>query len=697
MWRRCHGVLGLVTITSSLWAADPKPADFDQYKTVEQAQVAEIRKVTAVPPPPGHFGMGIESADGKLVIARIQPGGAAEKAGVQIDDVLLSIDGLSFGSVDAIRQFLVSKHAGQTASVIVDRKGQQVTIPVRLVAASNPMREAVGPPVIGVQLDDAHHGVVIEDVSSGSTAEAAGIKPGDVIMKIGDTLTTSRNEFRKCIAERQIGDKVKVALLRPIDMEVKLTLVSAASENEERKKPALGVQLLETKKGVLVERVTPGTPAETAGIKAGDVICRFDGAPTLTLEELRKRIGDKNIGASAKVSVIRNDKPQEVAVELAAPPPPAEDMPTLARWDDRNPRTFRKPVYKLAVIPIAYPDVKPNEKLPPSVWETALFSTGVYNEKSPTGQTVYGSMNDYYQELSFGKFKVEGKVFEPVTVGKKRSDYTQTANRAALLTEACDQLVKRDGDDCLKDFDGIFFLYSGNRVQTQRGGIYWPHRSSFSYKGKRWAYFICPEGGDRMASISVISHEFGHMLGLPDLYARPEAPGSEGVGVWCTMSTGHGQDGKPLHFSAWCKEQMGWLKPVVIDPRVQQKLILAPVTNSENECYKVLLRPDGGEFLLLENRIKKGFDKDLPAEGLLIWRVVDGRPILEESHGVAGPDGPRRFLGSVPYPSPSNRSFTPDTTPSSKPSKTGGFNVHITDIRRLEDGRITFQIGYEYI
>jgi hypothetical protein len=95
--------------------------------------------------------------------------------------------------------------------------------------------------------------------------------------------------------------------------------------------------------------------------------------------------------------------------------------------------------------------------------------------------------------------------------------------------------------------------------------------------------------------------------------------------------------------------------------------------------------------------VKKGFDRELPGEGLLIWRVVDGRPVLEESHGITGPDGSRKFLGAVPYPSPSNRSFTPDTIPSSKPSRSGGWPVHITDIRRLEDGRITFQIGYEYL
>ena len=98
----------------------------------------------------------------------------------------------------------------------------------------------------------------------------------------------------------------------------------------------------------------------------------------------------------------------------------------------------------------------------------------------------------------------------------------------------------------------------------------------------------------------------------------------------------------------------GWLKPCVIDPAVKQKLILSPINGSAEECYKVLLRPDGSEYLLLENRVKKGFDRDLPAEGLLIWRVVDGKPVLEESHGITTLDGPSR-VSSAPCRIPARR------------------------------------------
>ena len=111
----------------------------------------------------------------------------------------------------------------------------------------------------------------------------------------------------------------------------------------------------------------------------------------------------------------------------------------------------------------------------------------------------------------------------------------------------------------------------------------------------------------------------------------------------------------------------------------------------------MLVRPDGSEYILLENRKKTGFDKSLPAEGLLIWHVLGNRPTLKESHGIEGPAGPRVFLNEVPYPSAANDAYTPYTTPSSRsPARRAACRCHITNIRRLADGRIAFHIGYEY-
>jgi immune inhibitor A len=329
-----------------------------------------------------------------------------------------------------------------------------------------------------------------------------------------------------------------------------------------------------------------------------------------------------------------------------------------------------------------------------------MFSLGTYTGKSATGQPVHGSMNDYFKELSYGAFKVEGKFVGWFEVSKKRSEYTtgsgtSTGEKVGLLTEALDVFTKKAGKDELKKYDGVFFLYAGSRVNTTRGGLYWPHRATVSYGGTGIPYFIVQEGGNTMNDISVFCHEFGHMLGLPDLYAQPERPGSEGAGQWCAMSQQIG-GGRPQHFSAWSKEVLGWIKPTVIDPSVRQKLILGPIEDDPTQCFKIKIRPDNSEYFLLEVRKKVGWDERLPGEGLLIWRVINNRPVLEESHGIEGRRGPDVQLSSVPFPSSANNSFTPYTTPSSKSHLGGGASVYITNITRLPDGRVTFHIGYDY-
>ena len=556
---------------------------------------------------------------------------------------------------------------------------------------------------LGVQVGlDGKGKVAVVDVDDKSPAAKAGVQKGDLLVSLDGQAVASPDLLRDFILARSAGDAVKLSLVRQdkaVDLTVKLAAVSRPL-NLSAERPVLGLKVDEAKEGdgVAVTLVVAGSPAEKAGLEVGDHILKVNGAALTTPSRLGDLVAEHKPGDTLTLTMKWNKKEVELKVTLGSETVAggsAKGGP--GGWDNRLPGYFKKDVYRLAVIGIEYPDAKHNAKITAQDWEKSLFSSGEYTGKGPSGNTVYGSMNDYYKEISYAQLKVEGKMFDWVEVGKKRAEYSGigATNKTAMLTDAIDKVLARDGKEALKDFDGVFFVYAGDRVTANRGDIYWPHRASFSHQGKRWPYFIVQEGGQRMTNISVICHEFGHLLGLPDLYARPENPGSEGVGVWCAMSNQLG-NGRPQHFSAWSKEQLGWIKPAVIDPTVKQKLILAPVEDSPKECFKVLTRLDGSEYFLLENRKKKGFDTDLPGEGLLVWRVVQNKPILEESHGVEGPSGPRVFPTSVPFPSQANGSFTPHTVPSSKAQLGGGLPVHITNIRRLPDGRITFYVGYEY-
>ena len=550
---------------------------------------------------------------------------------------------------------------------------------------------SLGAAYLGVSLDPANrHSLVIGAADPDSPAAHAGIVRGDVLCKLDGHDVNDGDAIRTILQGKSPGELLKVSLLRgdkPVDLSLTLASWSRPLSGPGRVRDPLGVRVAASKdgRGVTIEHVFPGSPADRAKLKVGETLLKLGNESLAGPDQFQRLIADKKPGETLPLTLFLAEKSLEMKITLAPEQRASSPGPRGRYWT--------KPTFRLALICVEYPDVKHNPKITREAWDFSLFSRGAPHKTNATGQPDYGSMFDYYLEQSYGKFKLEGKVFDWVEVSKKRADYA-TGNRTALLTEALDKLIARDGKDALKDFDGIFFLYAGARVPAARGSLYWAHRANVSHGGRRWPYFICDEGGSRMQGISVFCHEFGHMLGLPDLYAQPENPGMEGVGVWCAMSQQNRL--RPQHFCAWSKEKVGWVQPAVINPAVRQKLILAPIEDSPKECFKVLIRPDGSEYLLLENRKKKGFDESLPAEGLLIWRVVANRPVLQESHGVEGPSGPNLFRVDVPYPSAANDSYTPYTTPSSRSAHDDGYPVHITSINRRPDGRITFEIGYEY-
>ena len=547
---------------------------------------------------------------------------------------------------------------------------------------------------LGVQVGlDKRGKLVVQSVEVDSPASTAGIQEGDILWSAGEKVK-SAVELRGLLQSKQPGENIKISVERNRKT-LELTATLDATTRPLKLNPirtTLGLQLVDAEKraGAVIGGITIGSPAHKAGLRPGDILFKLDGDIITSHGFVRERFDEKKPGDIVKFSLFRDGEEKEIDAALGAAP--VQDQAPTGLWTNA--------VFRLAVIPVEFSDERHNPLITATDWQELFFSLGTYSGKSNvTGQLVYGSLADYYREVSVDRLRLEGRAFDWVELAGKRAAYalgTNAGNKGVFFKEVLDAIIKRDGTNALDKFDAIHFLHAGGRFPTgDRGSLYWPHKSTLNYQKKNWQYFICPEGGKQMTDISTTAHEMGHILGLPDLYARPENPGSEGLGTWCIMSNEVG-GGRPQHFSAWCKERFGWLNPVVIDPTVKQKLILAPVHGSTNQCFKILARPDGSEYFLLENRRKTGFDRSLPGEGLLVWRIVQDKPILEESHGIEGPAGPRVFPTAVPYPSRANTSFTPYTTPSSRSLLGGGPPVFITNIRALADGRIAFHVGYEY-
>lgn len=472
--------------------------------------------------------------------------------------------------------------------------------------------------------------------------------------------------------------------------------------------------------GNLVARaIAPNSPAASAGVKPGDVISSLDGQSLKTAETFRNLIRGRHRGQSVKMGLVRGGQAREVemvlsSVSLATHP---TTQPMQGREVNQRPRRFdaigpsilKKDVLRLAVIGVEFADVHHNPKIDIADWDAAFFSRDTYVEKDATGRRAYGSVNDFYRENSSGAMQLNGKVFEWVELSKRRMEYYAAASPSGpdpryheatydspLLNEVLDQFFAREGNGALDRFDAVLFLYAGSLPVHRPDNVFWPHTTQRIIKGRRMRYVIAHEGGRQMTSISLFCHELGHVLGLPDLYATHRlgdvaAAQTPGVGLWCLMA--NQMPGRPQHMSAWCKEKLGWIKPAIIDPSVRQQLVLAPIENSPRECFKIPLKWDGSEYLLLENRRHIGFDASLPAQGLLIWHVSYNRPVLVEAHGLGGPQAAWLNYRNIPYPTPWNSAYTPFSRPSSVIESEDGIPIYITDITRLEDGRILFTVG----
>lgn len=148
-------------------------------------------------------------------------------------------------------------------------------------------------------------------------------------------------------------------------------------------------------------------------------------------------------------------------------------------------------------------------------------------------------------------------------------------------------------------------------------------------------YVIQPELADlkgTMVGVGVFAHEFGHALGLPDLYDTVGS--SEGAGDWTIMASGSwlgatGIGETPAHLDAWSKLFLGWASPATVSGSMTGQTINASSGASPSFYQLGAGTATSGEFFLVENRQRMGFDKYLPGTGLLVWHI-DGSMVASK-------------------------------------------------------------------
>ena len=143
--------------------------------------------------------------------------------------------------------------------------------------------------------------------------------------------------------------------------------------------------------------------------------------------------------------------------------------------------------------------------------------------------------------------------------------------------------------------------------------------------------------GTSLNEIGVFTHELGHAFGLPDLYDTRRSGTHQGVGNWDLMGTGswgcNGQSpASPCHMGAWSKMVLGWADVEVLPADTNLGTLTLPPVVSSGKIFRANAGDGSGEFYLLENRQREGFDTRIFNDGLLVWRV--SQPLVDARWGA---------------------------------------------------------------
>lgn len=385
--------------------------------------------------------------------------------------------------------------------------------------------------------------------------------------------------------------------------------------------------------------------------------------------------------------------------------------------ESRGPRFPAYGDQRALVILVEYQDVPFNLEDPHDYFSRMLNENG-FSDYGATGCAA-----EYFRENSSGAFTPTFDVYGPVKLSRNRAYYGSNdswgndSNPEQMVIEALEQLdaevdfsqYDRDGDGFI---DNVFLFYAG-RGEASGGGdeTVWPHANNLSrlnesghvFDGVEADHYGCTNEwtGMRPDGVGTFIHEFGHILGLPDLYATTYTNAFT-PGAWCVMDYGsYNNDGMtPPYYGAFERYALGWTAPRPIDRAVSA--LLPPV---EDNVVGIINTESDTEFFLVENRQQNGWDKYIPGHGMLVWHI-DYNELVWSSNSVNNvgahqyvdleeADGKRTDTTRAGDAFPGTdgvTSFTAETQPSMTTWNKVPVNYPITDIEETADGMIKFKV-----
>lgn len=254
----------------------------------------------------------------------------------------------------------------------------------------------------------------------------------------------------------------------------------------------------------------------------------------------------------------------------------------------------------------------------------------------------YGSVREYFEDQSEGKFIPKFDIIGPVTLSQNMEYYGGNDEEGSdkrpreMVTEAC-KLANAQADFSKYDNDGdgyvdfLYVIYAGygeaSNVSKLANTI-WPHawylESDLALDGVKISRYACSnelngDEGTELCGIGTVCHEFSHCLGLPDFYPTN---GSNGFGLqtWSLMHSGNYNNNShtPCGYTAYEKEYLGWIEIEELDTATS--VTLTPLSEG-GKAYKIVNDANPNEFYVVENRQLTQWDEYIPAAGMLVMHI----------------------------------------------------------------------------
>ena len=288
------------------------------------------------------------------------------------------------------------------------------------------------------------------------------------------------------------------------------------------------------------------------------------------------------------------------------------------------------------------------------------------NSLNCTVNSGYPSAGQYFADQSNGAYRPQFDVFGPVNLSRNVSYYGtdnpgedegDDQHATDAVVEAC-RLANSEYSINWADYDSkndgyvdfVYVIYAG-KGQADGGAstTIWPHNWSVTAAissgyctysdGQRVLgekridnYAMSSElSGSALGGIGTLCHEFGHVIGLPDLYDTSYGNvynNSLSPNDWNIMDGGsYNADGHcPPNYDPWEKEFFGWHTPI----NLGSKGALLTLKANGTEGYQAYQINASGSYVgptttglryYIENRQAVGWDAPLTGHGLLIWKV----------------------------------------------------------------------------